>query len=525
MRRVQRPLTAATLLCAIVLAASAQQSGDQAMLNADFPVLSKRMAQQGQSADFVILIDKSRSMNRFWTQVQGAVSSFVQAIPEGDYLSLVAFGNNADYMGTPTVINAATRANVLNAISDLREPPDTKTDLGRALEKCLDELNRPNGSKLKFVFFLTDFNHEPEPGSPYARTADPRDALWQALAQRREHELSDKVMETYALLIPLEPTVGRNLNLGDAVFPRLQRIPVARDTLGQWFERRRAEIARDKLRAYVSDDLQKQAFTVERVELQPNLKGSQADVVAWLRPTERRMVDLPGLRGVSSSVAFDGPAPPGVTIETAPPQDVTFANVPQPVKVATLRWAETPWVQEVLESRLQVKLEGQQEAGPAEEIRKLDLSNAGAFEASHAAPVTIRRGLLPLWDYVAAAFALAALVLFLLWYFRPEYIAGEVSVVGVAKRKILKSERKRRFVVGNVPKGEGLTVPNVAWRLSLRAFRPFEDGQKRRGVYARMETGTGALVLRGKRQTLGGSWTWLPRGSTVEVAGQRVIWS
>ncbi|HYG83116.1 MAG TPA: hypothetical protein VD861_22150, partial [Pyrinomonadaceae bacterium] len=111
------------------------------------------------------------------------------------------------------------------------------------------------------------------------------------------------------------------------------------------------------------------------------------------------------------------------------------------------------------------------------------------------------------------------------WYFRPEYLTGEVSAVGVDKRRVLKGERKRQLVVGNVSKGEGLAVPNVSWRLSLRGFRPFEGGQKKRGTYARMEKGTGTLIFKGKRQTLGGSWVRVPRGCTIEVAGQRISWS
>jgi hypothetical protein len=61
--------------------------------------------------------------------------------------------------------------------------------------------------------------------------------------------------------------------------------------------------------------------------------------------------------------------------------------------------------------------------------------------------------------------------------------------------------------------------------MSLRGFRPFEGGQKKRGVYARMDSGASTLIIKGKRQALGGSWVLIPRGCTIEIAGQRVSWS
>lgn len=521
----RRVASAGLLALTLISGAWAQQDANERMLQSDFPILSKRMAQQQQSADFVILIDKSRSMRTLWPQVQSAVSSFVDAIPDNDYLSVIAFGDKGEYLGTPTLVNPATRSTIKQSIAALEEPEDGNTDLGKAFERCLNELNRPNGNKLKFVFFLTDFNHDPPSGSPYAQSKDPHHRVWQELVQRRQNELSGKVLEVFALLLPLGGQVGRDISLGEAIFPGIEKVPIRRETLGPWFERRRAEIARDKLKAYVHDDLQRQP-TIEKLEVELPLMRTQGHIFALVRPPKVQMVDFGQLHLSKAFVTLGSGSDTDFKIEPSNEQTITFnSEALQRVKIADVYCHENPWVRRGLERQIQVSLEGQLNTEPGKEIVTLNLLASPSFKIEKASTVVIPCGLLPWWAYVIAGLVLLAVVAGVLRYIRPEYLVGELSVIGITKRKILKSEKKKELIVGAVAKGQGVAVPNANWRLAVRAFRPIGRDGKPRGSYARMESGSGKLVTKGKRQTLSGSWIKLPRGSTLEIGETRVSWS
>ena len=96
-------------LCLLSLGAFAQPPNAEADLMKDFPILAQRVKVQ-QAADFVIALDASGSMRLFWPTVQQALAAFIEAIPDGDYLSLITFGTQASYATTPGPINASTRA-------------------------------------------------------------------------------------------------------------------------------------------------------------------------------------------------------------------------------------------------------------------------------------------------------------------------------------------------------------------------------------------------------------------------------
>jgi hypothetical protein len=251
----------------------------------DFPILTQRVKLQ-QAADFVIALDASGSMRPFWPTVQQALATFIEAIPDGDYLSLITFGTQASYATTPSPINASTRVDFVAAASRLSTPTDKNTDIGRAVEKALGELNRPSGNRLKFVFFLSDFKHDPSKDSSYYGKMSTADAVWRRLAQRRENEQQGSILQVFALLLPLGRGVGRDIPLVQKIFPELEQVRVNRSTLLPWFERRKAEIARDKLRLIVESDTQKPPFQVK------GIRQRRGRLYATIEPNGHEIVEL-----------------------------------------------------------------------------------------------------------------------------------------------------------------------------------------------------------------------------------------
>lgn len=525
-KNISQMLTLLSLTMAILIVPSWGKSSDaDQILQANYPNLYNLAGGQ-QAADYVIVIDKSGSMKTFAGIIKTSLSSFVEAIPDGDYLSVVVFGSSSNYFTTPTPINSDTREVIRQAINGLRgsDLNDPRTDLGKGLEKCLDELNRPGGNNLKFSFFLTDFNHDPPSDSPY-RSSNANDDAWQKLARRRQNEQADKVYDVTALLLPLEKDVGRNLNLGTSIFPHLRVERVTQQTLGSWFERRRAEIARDRLKARVSDDLRKVPFVVEKLEAESPLLGSRGRLIASIRSNSVRLIKPVSLHKLVSAVKFVGQPPDNMKIIPIGDQVIAFGRKQdsQQIHIADVEYTAMPLIRSSAPYQMEVILDGLQEPVAADEVHKLDLDDVLSFHVTAALNVDIPSGRIPPPVPLVAVLLLVIGLGWVAYRRRPEYLQGELVVSGSqgGARRLDKSEKKTKLIIGNVSRGEGIQVPGVTWRLSVRTFKPGGAESKPRGVYACMENGSATL----SGEALTGDWKTLPKGSKIEVQGRTIGWN
>jgi hypothetical protein len=132
------------------------------------------------SADIVILLDASRSMiDHQYADVRQAVIDFAPALTDKDNLHLRIFGET---VSNPLEGNGDEVAHDIDQYLP-REPSFTHTDLGLAILKGLEFLERDGASKVQVFFLLTDGLHQPPQDSPYSHDfAD--DPEWQALKQR-----------------------------------------------------------------------------------------------------------------------------------------------------------------------------------------------------------------------------------------------------------------------------------------------------------------------------------------------------
>ena len=240
-------------LASLCLAQSGQSDSSALLLQRDFPTLWQQYGERArqQKADYVVAVDVSGSMKRFKDSVIPSVTDFLEALPDGDYVSLISFGTGAQVAGVPTALNASTRGTLRQALGSMQFN-EQNTDLEAMSNITLDELNRPGGSDLKFVFVFTDFDHDP--------TKDRRGSEnWSALRERFMREQGGRGVDFYAMKLELSAASGRDLPRIKEIFPSLQVIQVNSATLAGWFERRKAEILRDRLRYIVSNAAKEKA--------------------------------------------------------------------------------------------------------------------------------------------------------------------------------------------------------------------------------------------------------------------------
>ncbi len=198
-------------------------------------------------------------MGKFWDTIKASVADFVDAIPEGDYISTLYFEAAAGDLLMPREITSANRQSVKEAILGLGKPRGGFTDLGLGVDRTLDELNRPNSNRLQFVFFFTDFKHDPPSGSKW-RSKDCSAAAWKELREKKARLVDGqpRVVKVFALKLPLDKDVGRDLGLFQCVFGDVEQLVVDDGaSLRKWFGLKKAEIERDKLRIQIENEMKK----------------------------------------------------------------------------------------------------------------------------------------------------------------------------------------------------------------------------------------------------------------------------
>lgn len=237
-------------------------------------------------ADFIIVVDASGSMRALVAEVRRALPDLVRQLPEGDHLSVLRFAERADEYIPDRDIRDSERAALVDEVQRLAEPTGRYTDLGAGIERTLRELNRPGFGEIQFVFFLSDFCHEPPPDSPYRGErigngpcfAVPVDRL----AEEAHRTLVGHKVRVIALALP-----GTNREGFEAlrrVFPNTYRVDITLANLGAYFERFRREVALEKASVLAQEEVRQGQVGVEIPNREFRLKGGQfAEVVVRAR--------------------------------------------------------------------------------------------------------------------------------------------------------------------------------------------------------------------------------------------------
>ena len=132
------------------------------------------------SADIVLLLDASRSMIRHqYSDVRQAVIDFAPILTDKDNLHLRIFG---DTVSNPLEGNGGEVSHSIDRYLP-QEPVFAHTDLGLAILKGLEFIERDGAGEVQAFFLITDGLHQPPQDSPFSRDFA-NDPEWQELKQR-----------------------------------------------------------------------------------------------------------------------------------------------------------------------------------------------------------------------------------------------------------------------------------------------------------------------------------------------------
>lgn len=133
------------------------------------------------SADVAMLLDASRSMkDQQYGDVRQAVIDFTPTLTDKETLQLRVFGDtvSSPLEGKGQEVGPSVAGYLP------REPFFGHTDLGLAILKAIEFLERDGSSSVQALFVVTDGLHQPPTDSPY--THDFNDPSWRALQQRAQ---------------------------------------------------------------------------------------------------------------------------------------------------------------------------------------------------------------------------------------------------------------------------------------------------------------------------------------------------
>ncbi len=228
-------------------------------LKKDFPLLTAEFEKEleAQRADYIFAVDVSGTMNRYKEIVIPALQEFFRSLEVDDYVSVIKFGGAAkNDLGSYGKIDEKVIKHLLEYAPKLYERPIdanerqlyfSYTDLDAMLHYLANDMKQINRNKLKFVFIITDFDHDPSPGKRGKED-------WAGVTQRIRNEQSENDIYVFALQLP-GTQAGKDYPKVRNAFPptidfEYQEIRTG-EALSAWFQRKKGEILLDKFAALI----------------------------------------------------------------------------------------------------------------------------------------------------------------------------------------------------------------------------------------------------------------------------------
>lgn len=252
--------------------------------------------------DFIVVIDTSGSMQAdddpLYPAVVDAVGALVQAIPEGDYLSLLTFDADVRSAWTEPV-TADSRDEVVAALPEVAD--GQSTDLGAAIAGIVDRIERPAAATVQTVVLMTDGRHEPPPGSAFP--ADTSSGQWPELFERARALGENQAIRAYG--VALGDGNATDVDLLRQAFGRVQIAAQPTDQLPAFFAEVVERARLDRLQALVIEDLE----VVETDLGQPEVVDTGTETVIDV-PVTLGSLRVPASVEVTNVTATDGEGQP-----------------------------------------------------------------------------------------------------------------------------------------------------------------------------------------------------------------------
>lgn len=246
-----------------ILGLSAQDSGLQ-FVKKQYPQLSAMFQKElvSEHATYTFAIDVSGTMRRYSEIVIPALNSFVDALPNGDYVRIIRFGTTAKgsengYLGT---VNSNLKGDLRRAIAQLYTNPNddspfrAHTDIPAVMKEVSNALQNSE-NKMNFVFILTDFRNDQYGSGEHKIISKDLEQIFYDL----EPATIGKNGRIVALRLPVDiKAAGYCLDqLKDNVFTKLELGYEMQDitsdaALSSWFEELKKQIMVERLRTIVN---------------------------------------------------------------------------------------------------------------------------------------------------------------------------------------------------------------------------------------------------------------------------------
>lgn len=249
------------------------------------------------TAHYIFAIDVSGSMKKNSPAVTSSLISFFKALPDGDRVDVIPFGNEAmlnmmDYSG---VINPQVRQTLCNNIggfytnSSYSREMIMTTNVGRAVDAVAKNMANNRDYKVNVVIIITDFLNCEQLHNARKLTPETVSRIHDAIAAASNGIYTRFV----ALGLPFSPTnedaPGYCLGqLKDEVFnledSYLEVVSMQNpsDQIGQWFEQLKRDIMVTKLRAVIDNANRVNPATLK---VKTTIDGNVDARVSW-RPSK-----------------------------------------------------------------------------------------------------------------------------------------------------------------------------------------------------------------------------------------------
>jgi Mg-chelatase subunit ChlD len=265
------------------------------------------------ASDYVVLVDVSGSMQQLnlYGPVKDSLGRLFAALAPQDVVTLVIFADNATQVWQGQAGRSAG-----DIIAKL--PPTANgahTDIGLALEKAIDVLNRPNTPSIATVVLLTDGLHDPAPHSPYPLQ---QGYQWDVLTQKAAAIKRDSLT---AYAIPLTGATSAQL-LVKVFGSRAAVLPAATvDDLTSRLEQPKAAVRAAKARQILAPELAKGVSASWPAQAGHLVAGRQTVFVTLHSGTAHIPLEVGGfaVNGCDAKVRVQPPAhsvsvPPGGSV-------------------------------------------------------------------------------------------------------------------------------------------------------------------------------------------------------------------
>lgn len=488
MHKLSKLIFVCIFLCNIIKASPAFSSTDNPidLLRKDFPNLVNLYKDNlsKQYADYVIALDVSLSMVPYWNEIIRGIEAFIKELPDGDNLSIIIFGDEARILGHPIKISSDNRLAIIQDLNKVR-PSDKNTDLADMIDKVLQELNAPGGNKLKYVFMFTDFLDDPKKGSKFFNN---RENHWKNFRAHFNNTQSDKIVEAYALQLQSK-NAGRDIGKIKNIFNKLSVIEIRGNILSQWFERKKAEIYRDRLRSIILEELINENLSFDSLsfisdeKVYTNIYKNNLTITDNVEVTDIEFK----IEGNSYGIYFRGIG-----------DKVIFDNKDGKLILGELEITDKPFFEKGYNIKGWLKFKYLKKLKFPEEIKKLELEFLNNFNDTLIVNNIITKfdnkvsfGFIPSYiTYTLIAIIILYLICVMWTLFRPLYINGRITLIIPGKpprtKEIIKAKRVSLGLEGNY----GFNIDNIDWKVSFKIKRNCPCMLwKKAGIYFYVDSG------------------------------------